>query len=188
MFVYSINATGGQFLHIAPLHSYSSKKHVNTLNRIPSERQINLSKFCWCSIFTSLTHMHSYQSAAPWRSCCSLEAASGLQTLPALSGRRRCENVRQHLCRYSLLDCGCEENTDVFLLTWIHKIESYRRSLTTFIFCIFKHMCYSYKPFGKRTCDGEAEHAASEDTEDRPSPADKESSSQFIPADKPTNT
>ena len=49
-------------------------------------------------------------------------------------------------------------------------------------------MCYSYKPFGKRTCDGEAEHAASEDTEDRPSPADKESNSQFIPTDKQTNT
>ena len=132
--------------------------------------------------------MHSYQSAAPWRSCCILEAASGLQTLPALSGRRRYENVRQHLCRYSLLDCGCEENTDAFLLMWIHKIDSYGRSLTTFIFCIFKHMWYSYKPFGKRTCDGEAEHAATEDTEDRPSPADKESSSQFVPTDKPTDT
>lgn len=41
-----------------------------------------------------------------------------------------------------------------------------------------------HKTFGKRTCDREAEHAASDDTEDRPSPANKESSSQFIPTDK----
>lgn len=45
-------------------------------------------------------------------------------------------------------------------------------------------MCYSYKPFGKRTRDGEAEHAASKDTEDGTCPADKESSSQFIPTDE----
>lgn len=41
----------------------------------------------------------------------------------------------------------------------------------------------SYKPFGKGTCDGEAEHAATQDTENRPGPADEESGPQFIPTE-----
>lgn len=45
-------------------------------------------------------------------------------------------------------------------------------------------MRYSYEPFGKRTRDREAEHAASEDTQDGACPADEESSSQFIPTHK----
>lgn len=134
--------------------------------------------------------MHSYQTAAPWRSCCSLEAACGLQTSPALSGRRRYEIVRQHLCRYSLPDCGCKQTEHRFILTnwtsyvtrqnWFIQQVIYNMYIYFFVLC--KHsVCYSYKPFAKSTCDGEAEHDASEDTENRSCPADKESCSQFIP-------
>lgn len=45
-------------------------------------------------------------------------------------------------------------------------------------------MCYSYKPFLKRVCDGETEYAAPQNTEDRTCPADKECGSQLIPGDK----
>lgn len=72
-------------------------------------------------IFIFIKHTHSYQSAAPWKSCCCLQAVSGLQTSPALSGRRRYENVWQHLYKYSFLDCGCKETKHMYL----HKSNTY---------------------------------------------------------------
>lgn len=45
-------------------------------------------------------------------------------------------------------------------------------------------MFYLNKPFGKRLCNGETEHAPSKNTKDRTCPANKESSAQFIPTDK----
>lgn len=40
----------------------------------------------------------------------------------------------------------------------------------------------SFRPFRERTCDGEAEHDATNDAEDRPGPANEESHTQLIPA------
>lgn len=70
----------------------------------------------------------------------------------------------------------------------VHKSNTSRKLLHTIIYsmCLLHNvnMFYLYKPFGKRTCNGETEHAASEDTKDRTCPANKESSAQFIPTDK----
>lgn len=110
--------------------------------------------------------MHSCQTAAPWRRRCS-PAASGLQTLHVLLGRLRCETVRQHLCRCSFPDYGCNETDNrLVLFKMADSLED---------------MKWSGKPLGKGACDGEAEHAASKDTEDGPCPANEESSSQLIP-------
>lgn len=66
-------------------------------------------------MFLFLRHIHFYQSAAPQRSCCWLEAVSGLQTLPALLGRRRYATVWQLLYKYSSLDCGCKETKHTYI-------------------------------------------------------------------------
>lgn len=137
------------------------------------------------SIFIFIKHTHSYQSAAPWRSYCCLEAVSGLQTSPALSGGRRYENVWQHLYKYSFLDCGCKETKH----TYLHK--SILGRLFTTIYTIYtininyKNVLFIlFQPSAKSICNGEAEEAASQNTENRTTPADKKSCSQLIPRDK----
>lgn len=59
--------------------------------------------------FTSITHMHSCQNFASWRSRCTLEAACGLPASPDLSGGRRYESAKWCFCRCSWSDCDFKE-------------------------------------------------------------------------------